>query len=84
MEHAALSVQVKLKFIVDKESTNQWIEITECRIFKKKDVVMGLYTLTFTFMLSSLPCLHTFWHAIPTYCYIFGGFFPLVCVIFVL
>ena len=22
--------------------------------------------LTFAFMLSSLPCLHTFWHAIPT------------------
>ena len=36
MEHAALSVQVKLKFIVDKESTNQWIEITECRILRKE------------------------------------------------
>ena len=41
----------------------------------KKDVVMGLYTLTFTFMLSSLPCLHTFWHAIPTSCYIFNVLF---------
>ena len=37
----------------------------------RNDVVMGLYTMTFTFMLSSLPCLHTFWHAIPTSCYIF-------------
>ena len=36
--------------------------------------MMGLYTMTFTFMLSSLPCLHTFWHAIPTSCYIFKCF----------
>ena len=36
--------------------------------------MMGLYTLTFTLMLSSLPCLHTFWHVIPTSCYIFFCF----------
>ena len=40
-----------------------------CRV--KKDVLMGLYALTFTFMLSSLPCLHSFWHAISTPCSIF-------------
>ena len=30
--------------------------------------------LTFAFMLSSLPCLYTFWHAIPTSFYIFNVF----------
>ena len=44
---------------------------------------MGLYTMTFTFMLSSLPCLHTFWHAIPTSCYIFLFFFILVYTIII-
>ena len=43
----------------------------------KKDVAMGFYTLTFTFMLSSLPCLHTFWHAIPTSSFIFNVFYSL-------
>ena len=47
----------------------------------RKDVVMGLYTMTFTFMLSSLPCLHTFWHAIPTSCYIFFCFLFLSTVV---
>ena len=31
--------------------------------------------LTFAFMLSSLPCLYTFWHAIPTSFYIFNVFY---------
>ena len=44
-----------------------------CRV--KKDVLMGLYALTFTFMLSSLPCLHSFWHAISTPCSIFFNVF---------
>ena len=43
----------------------------------RKDVVMGLYTMTFTFMLSSLPCLHTFWHVIPTF---FNVFYSCLCV----
>ena len=35
--------------------------------------------LTFAFMhASSLPCLHTFWHAIPTSFYIFNVFYFLV------
>ena len=29
-----------------------------------------VYLATFAFI-SSLPCLHTFWHAIPTFFYIF-------------
>ena len=37
------------------------------------------YMLTFAFMhASSLPCLHTFWHAIPTSFYIFNIFYFLV------
>ena len=56
---------------------NKWKDSShKCSV--KKDVAMGLYTLTFTFMLSSLPCLHTFWHAIPTYCYISTKKIPLV------
>ena len=34
--------------------------------------------LTFAFMLSSLPCLYTFWHAIPTSFYILMFFISLV------
>ena len=35
------------------------------------------------FHASSLPCLHTFWHAIPTSFYIFNVFFFLSLVIYV-
>ena len=37
----------------------------------QKDVGIGLCKFTFT-IISSLPCLHTFWHAIPTSFYIFN------------
>ena len=42
----------------------------------EKDVGMGhcLYD-DLGFMLSSLPCLYTFWHAIPTSFYIFDAFY---------
>ena len=38
-----------------------------------KDVGIGLCKFTFT-IISSLPCLHTFWHAIPTSFYFFNVF----------
>ena len=34
------------------------------------------------FHASSLPCLHTFWHAIPTSSYIFNVFYFLVSILF--
>ena len=34
------------------------------------------------FHASSLPCLHTFWHAIPTSFYIFNVFYFLVSILF--
>ena len=37
------------------------------------DAGMWLCKFTFT-IISSLPCLHTFWHAIPTSFYIFNVF----------
>ena len=36
---------------------------------KNKDVEMGLCIFTITFI---LPCLHTFWHTIPTSFFIFN------------
>ena len=35
------------------------------------------------FHASSLPCLHTFWHAIPTSFYIFNVFLSLVSVLLI-
>ena len=41
----------------------------------EKDVGMGLCLyVDLCFHASSLPCLHTFWHAIPTSFYIFNVF----------
>ena len=41
----------------------------------EKDVGMGLCQyVDLCFHASSLPCLHTFWHAIPTSFYIFNVF----------
>ena len=41
----------------------------------EKDVGMGLCQyIDLCFHASSLPCLHTFWHAIPTSFYIFNVF----------
>ena len=40
---------------------------------------MRLCKFTFT-IISSLPCLHTFWHAIPTSFYIFNVFFFKSCI----
>ena len=39
----------------------------------ENDAGMRLCKFTFT-IISSLPCLHTFWHAIPTSFYIFNVF----------
>ena len=39
----------------------------------ENDIGMRLCKLTFT-IISSLPCLHTFWHSIPTSFYIFNVF----------
>ena len=39
----------------------------------ENDVGMRVCKFTFT-IISSLPCLHTFWHAIPTSFYIFNVF----------
>ena len=42
----------------------------------EKDVGMGLCQyVDLCFHALSLPCLHTFWHAIPTSFYIFNVFF---------
>ena len=38
--------------------------------------------LTFAFMLSSLPCLYTFWHAIPTSFYTFNVLYFLFLYLF--
>ena len=43
----------------------------------ENDAGMRLCKFTFT-IISSLPCLHTFWHAIPTSFYIFNAFLSLV------
>ena len=45
----------------------------------ENDAGMRLCKFTFT-IISSLPCLHTFWHAIPTSFYIFNVFLSLVIV----
>ena len=43
----------------------------------KNNAGMRLCIFTFT-IISFLPCLHTFWHAIPTSFYIFNVFLSLV------
>ena len=50
--------------------TSFYIAVTnQCQ----NDAGMWLCKFTFT-IISSLPCLHTFWHAIPTSFYIFNVF----------
>ena len=45
---------------------------------KLQDAGIGLCKFTFT-VISFLPCLHTFWHAIPTSFYIFNVFKSCFC-----
>jgi len=57
-------------------SINNCMRGWEC----EKDVGMGLCQyIDLCFHASSLPCLHVFWHAIPTSFYIFNVFYFLVC-----
>ena len=46
--------------------------ITVANLYEN-DIGMRLCKLTFT-IISSLPCLHTFWHSIPSSFYIFNVF----------
>ena len=56
--------------------TSFYITVTN---WSENNAGMTLCIFTFT-IISSLPCLHTFWHAIPTYFYIFNVFLSLVVI----
>ena len=53
------------------------------KLYCIKDVGIGLCKFTFT-TISSLPCLHNFWHVIPASFYIFNVFFKSCFCIFLL
>ena len=61
-------VKVNLQSLIPTLFLHQFATVVQ------KDVGIGLSKFTFT-IISYLPCLHTFWDAIPTSFYIFNVFF---------